>query len=66
MKVKVKFENEDGGEGIFKNVEEVHFNYESPVKDYPLAIECEDTGYVYYLDQIDEFEVIPDDKGFGI
>ena len=66
MKVKVKFEYEDDGEEVFKNVEEIHYNYESPVKDYPLAIECKDTGYVYSLEHIEEFEVVPDDKEFGI
>jgi hypothetical protein len=64
MKVVVRFtENSKyGANGVdlketFEDVIEVHYNYPSPLKTRSVAIEMEDTGYTYALDDIAEFEV---------
>jgi len=58
MNVKVKFKpnskfNNCNYPEIFENVTEVHYNYNNSGR---IAIELEDTGYTYDIDEIKEFE----------
>ena len=61
MKVHIKFNNDSpfkpGEEEILENVVEVHFNYNNEGK---IAFEQENTGCVYPISFIKEFEVVKD------
>jgi hypothetical protein len=57
MKIDIKFNSKTPfniKDEHFENVKEIHFNYNNEGK---IAIELEDTGFVYSIDWIIEFEI---------